>query len=103
MELNTGLESFEQTDDHVVAKLIKKVDGKEVPETFKASYLIGADGGKGIFSPLILFALAEYFVSFPLGVCRKFLGLTFLGETRDEMTGVVGDICMEVDGLDRDV
>ena len=58
---------------------------------------------KAFFSPLILYVLAEYFVSFPLGVCRKFLGLTFLGETRDEMTGVVGDICMEVDGLDRDV
>ncbi|KAF8659123.1 hypothetical protein AX14_007657, partial [Amanita brunnescens Koide BX004] len=82
IELNTELVSFEQNDDHVLAKLVKKLDGKEVPETFEASYLIGADGGRG--------------------VCRKQLGLTFLGETRDEMNSVVGDICMEVDGIDRE-
>jgi 2-polyprenyl-6-methoxyphenol hydroxylase-like FAD-dependent oxidoreductase len=46
--------SFQQHDDHVLAKLVKKLDGKEVSETFEASYLIGADGGKGMFSPLIL-------------------------------------------------
>ena len=42
--------SFEQDDDHVLAKLVKKLDGTEVLETFKASYLIGADGGKGMLS-----------------------------------------------------
>ncbi|KAF8707335.1 hypothetical protein AX14_013601 [Amanita brunnescens Koide BX004] len=35
------------------------------------------------------------------GVCRKQLGLTFLGET-SEMSSVVGDICLEVDGIDRE-
>jgi hypothetical protein len=40
----------------VLAKLVKKVDGKEVPETFEASYLIGADGGKGTLSLLIFHA-----------------------------------------------
>ena len=54
VELNTELESFEQTNDRVLAKLVKKVDGKEVPETFEASYLIGADGGKGMLSALVL-------------------------------------------------
>ena len=87
----------------MLAKLVKKVDGKEVPETFEASYLIGADGGKGMVSPLIVYVLADFLYRLPLGACRKFLGLTFLGETRDEMNSVVGDICMEVDGLDREV
>ena len=64
VELNTELESFEQTDDHVLAKLIKKVDGNEVPETFKASYLIGADGGKGMFSSLILHVFADHLYRF---------------------------------------
>ncbi|KAF8712021.1 hypothetical protein AX14_013156 [Amanita brunnescens Koide BX004] len=58
VELSTALESFEQNDDHVLAKLVQTIDGKEVSETFKASYVIGADGAKG--------------------VCRKHLGLTFL-------------------------
>ena len=52
--MNTELVSFEQDDDHVLAKLVKKLDGTEVLETFKASYLIGADGGKGM---LFLFML----------------------------------------------
>ena len=102
VELNTELESFEQTDDHVLAKLVKKVDGKEVPETFEASYLIGADGGRGMFSPLI-FRLGLILCVISVGICRKLLGSTFLGDTRDEMNSVVGDICMEVDGIDREV
>jgi hypothetical protein len=48
----------------VLAKLVKKLDGKEVSETFKASYLIGADGGKGMFSPLILYILADHLYHF---------------------------------------
>jgi 2-polyprenyl-6-methoxyphenol hydroxylase-like FAD-dependent oxidoreductase len=61
--LNTELVSFEQNDDHVLAKLIKKLDGKEVSEMFEASYLIGADGGKGMFSTLTVYILADYFYS----------------------------------------
>ena len=75
------------------------MDGKEVPETFQASYLIGADGGKGMFSQLIL-RRGLILCVISVGICRKLLGLTFLGETRDEMNSeVVGDICMEVDGI----
>jgi hypothetical protein len=48
----------------VLAKLVKKVDGKEVPETFEASYLIGADGGKGMFSSLIRYTLAHFLYRF---------------------------------------
>jgi 2-polyprenyl-6-methoxyphenol hydroxylase-like FAD-dependent oxidoreductase len=62
--LNTGLESFEQNDDHVLAKLVKKLDGKEVVETFKASYLIGADGAQGMVSPSIVYILADHLYRF---------------------------------------
>ena len=37
------------------------------------------------------------------GVTRKQLGLTFLGETRQNLTLLVGDICFEMEGIDRTV
>ncbi|KAG9316191.1 hypothetical protein JVU11DRAFT_2216 [Chiua virens] len=41
---------------------------------------------------------------FPLaGVTRKQPGLSFLGETRQEFASVVGDICIEIEGLNRNV
>ena len=42
-------------------------------------------------------------MSLLVGVTRKQLGLTFLGETKQEFSSVVGDICLEVEGLDRKV
>ncbi|KAG9316190.1 hypothetical protein JVU11DRAFT_2214 [Chiua virens] len=81
VELGTELQSFEDDGDQVLAKLVKTKDGEEVSETFEASYVIGADGAKGI--------------------TRKQLGLSFLGETRQDLVAVVGDICLENEGLDR--
>ncbi|KIK98566.1 hypothetical protein PAXRUDRAFT_133959 [Paxillus rubicundulus Ve08.2h10] len=82
VELGTELQSFEQDGDRVLAKLIRRTNGQEVSEVLEASHLIGTDGAKG--------------------VARKQLGLTFLGETREDMHLVTGDICLEVKGLDRD-
>ncbi|KAI9572352.1 FAD binding domain-containing protein [Boletus coccyginus] len=82
VELGTELLSFEDDGERVFAKLVKRKDGEEISETFEASYLIGADGAKG--------------------VCRKQLGLTFLGETRQAFESVFGDICLEIEGLDRE-
>ena len=48
VELGTELVSFEDDGERVLAKLIKRKDGKEISETFEASYLIGADGAKGV-------------------------------------------------------
>ena len=48
VELGTGLQSFEDDGERVLAKLVKEKDGEEVYETFEASYLIGADGAKGL-------------------------------------------------------
>lgn len=48
VELGTELLSFEDDGERVFAKLVKRKDGKEISETFEASYLIGADGAKGV-------------------------------------------------------
>ena len=41
-------------------------------------------------------------VSLP-GVTRKQLGLSFLGETTQDFTSAIGDVCLEIEGLDRKV
>lgn len=48
VELGTELQSFEDDGERVLAKLVKKKDGEEISETFEASYLIGADGARGV-------------------------------------------------------
>ncbi|KAG1727592.1 FAD binding domain-containing protein [Suillus lakei] len=68
VEMGTELRSFEQSDDGVTAVLSKN----GILETFDTKWMIGADGAKG--------------------VVRKQLGLTFLGETRDDVRIVLGDI-----------
>ncbi|KAG2153628.1 uncharacterized protein EDB93DRAFT_1248532 [Suillus bovinus] len=77
VEMGTELRSFEQSDEGVTAVLAK--DG--ILETFNTKWVIGADGAKGIV--------------------RKQLGLTFLGETRDDVRLVMGDIRLHGVGLDR--
>ncbi|EGN99583.1 hypothetical protein SERLA73DRAFT_72393 [Serpula lacrymans var. lacrymans S7.3] len=80
VETGTELRSFEQFPDHVVAHVVKKRDGEEIQETIKATWLIGADGAKS--------------------VVRKQLGLTFLGETKDDLRLITGDIRLK--GLDHE-
>ncbi|KAG1899385.1 FAD binding domain-containing protein [Suillus fuscotomentosus] len=77
VEMGTELRSFEQSDEGVTAVLAKN----DTSETFDTKWIIGADGAKGIV--------------------RKQLGLTFLGETRDDTRIVTGDIRMTGVGLDR--
>ncbi|KAJ3846283.1 FAD binding domain-containing protein [Lentinula lateritia] len=73
VEFHTELRSFEQSDDHVLAHIIKKnPDGAEIPEEIKVPYLVGADGAHSTI--------------------RRALGLTFLGDTRDDVSSVIGDI-----------
>ncbi|KZP26592.1 hypothetical protein FIBSPDRAFT_918099 [Athelia psychrophila] len=79
VEFGTHLQSFEQHPNHVVVHLLSAVeDGREVPETVDASFLLGSDGARG--------------------VVRKQLGLTFLGESRTAERFVTGDI--RITGLD---
>ncbi|KAI6024605.1 FAD binding domain-containing protein [Pisolithus microcarpus] len=85
VELGTRLVSFTQDDKCVRVKVGKHRDDgneEEVEEDIDASYLIGADGAKGI--------------------TRKQLGLTFLGTTREDNFMVIGDIRLDAKDLDRD-
>ncbi|KAG1809470.1 FAD binding domain-containing protein [Suillus variegatus] len=77
VEMGTELRSFEQSDEGVTAVLSKS----GILETFNTKWVIGADGARGIV--------------------RKQLGLTFLGETRDDIRMVMGDIRLHGVGLDR--
>ncbi|KAJ3902583.1 FAD binding domain-containing protein [Lentinula edodes] len=73
VEFHTELRSFEQSDDDVLANIMKKSpDGAEIPEEIKIPYLVGADGAHSTI--------------------RRALGLTFLGDTRDDVSSVIGDI-----------
>ncbi|KAH7925920.1 hypothetical protein BV22DRAFT_1033415 [Leucogyrophana mollusca] len=81
VEVGTELRSFEQNSDGVIAKVAKQQGSEEVLETIEASWLIGTDGARG--------------------VTRKQLGLTFLGETRDELRLLTGDIRLRGKGIDR--
>ena len=78
IELGVELVSLEQFDDRVEVKIHKRntenSDFEEESSTYK--WVVGADGARG--------------------VVRKSLGLSFLGETKDEKF-VVGDI--KVEGL----
>ncbi|KAF8989719.1 FAD binding domain-containing protein [Cyathus striatus] len=78
VELATALEKFEQYDDHVVAHILKTVDGKATSEIANFAYLVGADGAHS--------------------TVRKQLGVSFLGKSIPEAYMKVGDI--EMEGLD---
>ncbi|KAG2103426.1 FAD binding domain-containing protein [Suillus discolor] len=77
VEMGTELRSFEQRDEGVTAILAKN----GISETFDTKWVIGADGAKSIV--------------------RKQVGLTFLGESRDDTRLVTGDIRLTGVGLDR--
>ncbi|OCH83686.1 hypothetical protein OBBRIDRAFT_742838, partial [Obba rivulosa] len=64
VKLNTELLGFEQYPDRASARIAKHSDDGDIEETVECHYLVGTDGGKGIV--------------------RKQLGLSFLGETREE-------------------
>lgn len=51
VELGVELRAFEQHADHVVAHIIKKVEGNEVSETVAARWLVGTDGARGKTRP----------------------------------------------------
>ncbi|KAH7912298.1 hypothetical protein BJ138DRAFT_1178955 [Hygrophoropsis aurantiaca] len=101
VELGSELRSFEQNDDRVVAHIIKKQGDEEVTETIEASFLIGTDGARGNSLLYISFGRLEISHVDDAGVTRKQLGLSFLGETRDDLHLVMGDIRLAGKGIDR--
>lgn len=78
VEFGTGLEGLEQKRDHVTAELLKS-NGEKLSATF--SYVVGADGGKGI--------------------TRKLLGLKFYGDTYASR-GIFADVAID-GGLERNI
>ncbi|KAJ7846062.1 FAD binding domain-containing protein [Mycena olivaceomarginata] len=76
VELGSELRSFEQFPDNVIAHIVKTdSDGNQLEESTSFDWLIGTDGARG--------------------VVRKQLGLSFLGETREEQYIALGDIVVE--------
>ena len=76
IELGVELVSLEQFDDRVEVKIHKRnTENSEIEEESSIyKWVVGADGARG--------------------VVRKALGLTFLGETKDEKF-LIGDIKIE--------
>ncbi|TFK47975.1 FAD/NAD(P)-binding domain-containing protein [Heliocybe sulcata] len=73
VELGTALRDFEDKGDHVVASVVKKgPDGAERSESYVASYLVGADGARG--------------------VVRNRLGMAFDGEAYEGLNMVFSDV-----------
>ncbi|KAG1742103.1 FAD binding domain-containing protein [Suillus lakei] len=77
VKMGTELRSFKQSNEGVTAVLMKN----GISETFDTKWMIGADGARGIM--------------------YKQLVLKFLGETRDDVRAVTGDIHLKGVGLDR--
>ena len=81
VEFGSELRSFTQSADSVSAEIVRHVDGKEVVERSSVPWLVGCDGARS--------------------VVRKILGLSFLGETKDDHEMVIGDV--KVKGEPRQV
>ncbi|KDQ10915.1 hypothetical protein BOTBODRAFT_35858 [Botryobasidium botryosum FD-172 SS1] len=80
VELGRELVSLEQDDEGVTAQIVSHSDTSSTPETVRVSWMIGADGAKGI--------------------TRKALGLEFVGETREGEGFLLADL--EVENFNRD-
>ena len=76
VEFGTAFRSFDQSNESVAAAVVKC----GAIETIHARWLVGCDGGHS--------------------TVRKQAGISFEGETREEVRMIVADV--EVDGLDRD-
>ncbi|KAJ6618766.1 FAD binding domain-containing protein [Mycena sp. CBHHK59/15] len=76
VEVGSELRRFEQFPDYVIAHIVKTgPDGTQVEESTKFDWLVGTDGAHS--------------------VVRKQLGLTFLGETKEDQHLALGDIVVE--------
>ncbi|KAF8902427.1 FAD binding domain-containing protein [Gymnopilus junonius] len=72
VEFGSELRSFKQTDDFVTGEIVRRVNGQEFAQEFKTPWFIGTDGAHSIV--------------------RKTLGLSFLGETREDDNFVIADV-----------
>lgn len=73
VEFGSELRTFTQFEDRVTAEIVKRDStGKETIEKEDFAWLIGADGARS--------------------VVRKTLGVSFLGETKDDEEAVLADL-----------
>ena len=79
VEFGSELRGFEQFEDHVTVRIVRHSDGEESVEETQVPWLVGTDGAHSIV--------------------RKTLAIPFLGETREAIEMVVGDIKVKA-GLD---
>jgi hypothetical protein len=107
VELGTKLRSFEQHSNHVDVdlQLVITQNGQdlteEITETACFDWVVGADGAHGKYLTSGKYSRIQTESDVLLtGVVRKALGLTFLGETREERM-TTGDI--HVNNLATDV
>ncbi|TFK51511.1 hypothetical protein OE88DRAFT_1554943 [Heliocybe sulcata] len=77
VEFGTELRDLKQYEDHVGVHLVKQGQNGELPEAVSVSYVVGADGARGIV--------------------RKLLGLSFIGETRPGDAGIIADVRLKGD------
>lgn len=57
MELETELVNFEQDDTGVTAHIRSNSADGNMVESFRASYLVGADGAKGMYHTTLMSSL----------------------------------------------
>lgn len=100
VELGTELVGLAQDGDGVTAHLTRRTGQGPQHQTVRVQYLVGADGARGTSWCLSLLQIFAH-PSLYLGVVRKMINLSFVGETRDSDELVVGDV--EVTNLSTDV
>ncbi|EIW77502.1 hypothetical protein CONPUDRAFT_138883 [Coniophora puteana RWD-64-598 SS2] len=83
IELGSTLTALEQHEDKVIARVSKTFGGETIEETIETTWVVGADGAKGIV--------------------RKQFGLSFLGETHEDIRKLIADVRLTCPGIDRDV
>jgi hypothetical protein len=72
VEFGSELRGFQQFEDYVTVQIVRRFNGEESVEETQVPWLVGTDGAHSIV--------------------RKTLGLSFLGETREENELVIGDL-----------
>ena len=53
VELGIALQDFQQEENYVEARVLKRDGDKEISQTIRCRWLIGADGAKGEPTPLL--------------------------------------------------
>ena len=102
VELGTELVDIEQNDDCVTCQLKKtKADGGVEEETLKIDYVVGTDGGRGLWNGRTGLSQDSHAIPHFAGFIRKKMGFTFLGETRHGEHWVIADV--RIKNLDKSV